>query len=299
MLFNPDSFKDSVLSKDALNPPDIFGDFLRCKLEQHDSPASTFSFRGSNIPPSAWDFGSKWATEGLGRLLLHPTALSLLCLIVLAPASAALQVPYDALITGLIGASGFASLGTSMYSLQLEKNPTNPLATSFTKIWLRYAGSASLAIFGVGYALRFLRRYSQQKRRAFLVGFLVCSLVCWVLVRPSMENDSDAFRWLDIVNLFGLFAVVAGILNAESSLLSSLCSQGGAGDGDHDEWVGTGGNGPRGDGESTGNDRRGADEENQVNVRPRGNHLGPNAGINDIGMVVLERGLSLAGAVLG
>jgi hypothetical protein len=78
------------------------------------------------------------------------------------------------------------------------------------------------------YALWFLR---PARRRAFLVMFGACTLVCWVLVRPASlavsataaaaaAGGDDGLLWLDGVNLFGLVAVVAGVLNAEGGLFA-------------------------------------------------------------------------------
>lgn len=128
----------------------------------------------------------------------------------------------------MVGTSAMASLGTGMTALQLDE-PDDPRAAQHAKMALRIGSSACLAALVVGYTLWFLRG-SHQKRRAFVYGFGACSFVLWLFVRPSLasptaDGERGAFLWLDTVNLFGLVAVITGILNAESSLFGSLFSQ--------------------------------------------------------------------------
>jgi hypothetical protein len=127
---------------------------------------------------------------------------------------------------------------------------------------LRIACSTSLAFLVVAYTLWFLNIggsggwEARRKKRAFLIGFWVCSIFCWVFVRPvsgfavaapapapvpvpgagaggdgtgkgaAGAGEEDGFVWLDGVNLFGLIAVVVGILNAEGGLFGALFSSG-------------------------------------------------------------------------
>jgi hypothetical protein len=122
----------------------------------------------------------------------------------------------------LLGTSAVSSLGTGLASLQLEI-PNDLHATRLVKMCLRIACSTFLGTLAVGYSLWFLP-YA-QKRHRFLSGLGAVGLFLWMFMRrdpsPAANDMGDAFAWLDDLNLFGLIAVVAGILNAESSLMTS------------------------------------------------------------------------------
>jgi hypothetical protein len=174
------------------------------------------------------------------HVLLAPAFLSLLPLAAGSP-----PIPHRTPKILLISLSALSSLSTGMTSLQLEllnnngtddptrpKHTTNARETQLTRMWLRIACSVSLGLLAVGYTLWFLRARGWYKKRAFLIGFWGCSLFCWLFVNPGFAGtlpegkEGDGFGWLDGVNLFGLIAVVVGILNAESSLFVGLFASG-------------------------------------------------------------------------
>ncbi len=169
----------------------------------------------------------------LHRLLLPPTLLSLLPLVTAAPS----LIPYRTPKIIFLSFSAISSLSTGMTSLQLPPDIDNDI--QLAKMWLRILCSVALGVLTVCYTLWFLNGWYARKKRAFLAGFLGCTVFCWVFVNPGLQGGSssgdggkkggegDGFVWLDELNLFGLIAIVVGILNAESSLIGAIFSGGG------------------------------------------------------------------------
>ncbi|OIW33054.1 hypothetical protein CONLIGDRAFT_162006 [Coniochaeta ligniaria NRRL 30616] len=151
--------------------------------------------------------------------------LAFVSLVLADPASAANRHRTPKLL--LLGGSAISSLGTGMTSLQLEL-ADDPHWTKVAKMSLRIACSTFLGILAVGYPLWFLP-YAQKTQR-FLSGLCGIGFFLWLFVRrdpaSAAVETGDAFAWLDDLNLFGLIAVVAGILNAESSLMAAAFAQG-------------------------------------------------------------------------
>ena len=168
------------------------------------------------------------------RLLLPPTLLSLLPLVTSTP----VLIPYRTPKIIFLSFSAISSLSTGMTSLQLP--PDLDRGIQLAKMWLRILCSVALGVLTVCYTLWFLNGWYARKKRAFLAGFLGCTVFCWVFVNPGLQQggsssgeggkkggEGDGFVWLDELNLFGLIAVVVGILNAESSLIGAIFSGGG------------------------------------------------------------------------
>ena len=149
--------------------------------------------------------------------------------------SASLPVSHPIPKTLMIGTSAMACLSTGLTALQLDA-PNDPRVA---KTALRITSSAFLAALFVGYTLWFLRG-ARHKKRAFVYSVGTCSFLLWLFIRPSLAPSSsaagehDTFLWLDTVNLFGLVAVLIGILNAETGLFASLSPQGRTSNDDED-----------------------------------------------------------------
>ncbi|KAK4205731.1 hypothetical protein QBC40DRAFT_260620 [Triangularia verruculosa] len=120
----------------------------------------------------------------------------------------------------LLGGSAITSFVTGMTALQLEI-PHDPEGTKLAKMSLRITSSTFLGLLIVGYSLWFLR-FRAQKTQRFLYALCGIDLILWVFVRHEAASDTDAFTWLDGLNLFSLVAVLCGILNAESRLITSV-----------------------------------------------------------------------------
>ena len=163
----------------------------------------------------------------IGRRFRNPLRFWLALLMATLVAATA-PIPNSLLKSLMLGTSAVASFGTSMTAKGLD-DPDNPRGAQHVKMALRIGSSACLAVFFAGYTLWFLRG-THQKKRAFVFSGGGCALVLWlVFARPSPasgDGERDSFVWMDSLNLVGLFAVITGILNAESSLVGAICSKG-------------------------------------------------------------------------
>jgi len=118
-----------------------------------------------------------------------------------------------------------------MASLQLDMAADSTARSQPADMGLRVACSATLAVVAVFYPLWFLAH--SRKARRFLGGVCFTSAASWLCVRlvGSSGNEDKAggsgsdFLWLDKLNFFLLMAVLAGIINAERDLFSSLGGQ--------------------------------------------------------------------------
>ena len=139
-------------------------------------------------------------------------------------------IPYHSAKTLALGASTLASLVTNRVAAHVNDPGT--------KVELYISSFACTAALLVGYTLWLLRR---RNRQDFVVGIVgSCLLLVWGFWRPSAASPGeeggheDASRRLDTAALIALAAVLSGILNAEKTVLSWICSQGQA-DGEEEE----------------------------------------------------------------
>jgi len=127
----------------------------------------------------------------------------------------------------LLGCSAMGSFGTGMASLQLDMESLSK-KTQPADMRLRVGCSAALGTLAVLYLLWFVTHAC--KARWFLKGVFVGSVVCWLSMRfagsaSDHKAEGSSFIWLDKLNLSGLLAVVAGILNSERGIPNSLHGQ--------------------------------------------------------------------------
>jgi hypothetical protein len=122
---------------------------------------------------------------------------------------------------------------------------------------LRVIASVTVAFFIMTYILFFLT--TVWKKRRFAAAFSSVGLLLGLIVRrqaSATNNDSltttDSLRWLDEMIFFALIAGLAGMINAETTLISSILSTTEqdmelASSGDEEEAVGDGVNLGRGE----------------------------------------------------
>ncbi|KAL1835507.1 hypothetical protein VTJ49DRAFT_6584 [Mycothermus thermophilus] len=104
----------------------------------------------------------------------------------------------------------------------------------YVRIALIVASALNLVALIAGYSLWFLS-LRPDKARAFVGMAAVCAIVLWFGTRGGDSEDNNARNLPDTANLIGLFAVMMGILNAESRLMAALCTQGGGNASDDDD----------------------------------------------------------------
>lgn len=127
-----------------------------------------------------------------------------------------------------LGMCAMGSFGTGMASLQLDMAADLATGSQPADMGLRVACSATLGVVAVFYPLWFLAH--SQKARRFLQGVCFTCAASWLCVRlvgtsgneDKIRGNGGDFLWLDKLNFFLLVAVLAGIINAERGIFSSL-----------------------------------------------------------------------------
>lgn len=151
----------------------------------------------------------------LRRLNTKDIGLSMLSLLALRVSAD--QVHHRAAKVAATAVSAFVSFGTGMTSLQLEVD-SSAGGTSVAKMCLRIFSSTFLLAL-IGCFMHWFCAGAERTKRFVSAAFAVL-FFGWVLTRvvatPSAGGVVDTFTWLDKVNLFGLLAAVAGIINVRT-----------------------------------------------------------------------------------
>jgi hypothetical protein len=151
----------------------------------------------------------------LRRLDAKATGLSMLSLLTLRVSAD--EVHHRAAKVAATAVSALVSLGTGMTSLQLEID-SSVTGTRVAKMCLRIFSSTFLLAL-IGCFMHWFCAGAERTKRFISAAFAVL-FFGWVVTRvvaaPSAGDVIDAFSWLDKVNLFGLLAAVAGIINVRT-----------------------------------------------------------------------------------
>lgn len=148
---------------------------------------------------------------------LNGKAIGLSMLSFLALGVSADEVHHRAAKVATTAVSALVSFGTGMTSLQLEAD-SSAGGTSVAKMCLRMLSSTSLLAL-IGCFMHWFCAGAERTKRFISAAFAVL-FFGWVLTRvvatPSAGDVVDTFTWLEKVNLFGLLAAVAGIINVRT-----------------------------------------------------------------------------------
>lgn len=148
---------------------------------------------------------------------LNGKAIGLSMLSLLALGVSADEVHHRAAKVAATAVSALVSFGTGMTSLQLEVD-SSAGGTRVAKMCLRiFSSTFLLALIGC-----FMHWFcaGAERTKQFIAAAFAVLFFGWVLTRvvatPSAGDVVDTFSWLDKVNLFGLLAAVAGIINVRT-----------------------------------------------------------------------------------
>ncbi|KAK1833638.1 hypothetical protein QBC39DRAFT_345707 [Podospora conica] len=178
---------------------------------------SSVGDRPKNQPTTRDDTGWHNKLLRFSTARVNTKAIRLLAFSSLALSVAANEDHHRAAKIATTAVSAFVSFGTGMTSLQLEID-SSTAGTRVAKMCLRIFSSTFLLAL-IGCFMHWFCAGAERTKRFISAAFGVLFLG-WVLTRvvaaPSAGGVNDAFSWLDSVNLVGLLAAVAGIINVRT-----------------------------------------------------------------------------------